>query len=116
MSDKSYNGWTNYETWNLALWMDNDEGSYAYAREQAREAIKNARESGPDDTPKENRREAEFLLEVYLRSEWYEAMPDLGVSVWADLLGSALENVNFREIAEHLISEIWDDLDNAGEK
>ena len=27
----SYNGWTNYETWNVALWMDNDETSYQYA-------------------------------------------------------------------------------------
>ena len=24
----SYNGWTNYETWNVALWIDNDYGAY----------------------------------------------------------------------------------------
>jgi hypothetical protein len=24
----SYNGWKNYETWNVALWMNNDEGLY----------------------------------------------------------------------------------------
>ena len=28
----SYNGWTNYETWNVALYKDNDEQSYALAR------------------------------------------------------------------------------------
>ena len=27
----SYNGWANYETWNVALWMDNEETSYQYA-------------------------------------------------------------------------------------
>lgn len=26
--DEKYNGWTNYETWNIALWCDNDEPTY----------------------------------------------------------------------------------------
>ena len=29
---EEYNGWSNYETWNVALYMDNDEQSYALAR------------------------------------------------------------------------------------
>ena len=28
----SYNGWTNYDTWNVALWLDNDYESYNIAR------------------------------------------------------------------------------------
>jgi len=28
-----YNGWTNYETWNVALWINNEEGLYELARE-----------------------------------------------------------------------------------
>ena len=29
----TYNGWKNYETWNVALWIQNNEGYYNIARE-----------------------------------------------------------------------------------
>lgn len=28
-----YEGWSNWETWNVALWIQNDEGLYSMARE-----------------------------------------------------------------------------------
>ena len=33
--DTTYNGWTNYETWNVALWINNDQGLYSIAREHS---------------------------------------------------------------------------------
>ena len=30
--DTEYNGWTNYETWNVGLWLGGDQGLYEMAR------------------------------------------------------------------------------------
>ena len=32
MSAQTYNGWANYETWNVALWLGNHEEMYNLAR------------------------------------------------------------------------------------
>jgi hypothetical protein len=95
-TDKTYNGWTNYETWNVALWMDNDEGSHVYWEEEA-ERI--AREEDSD--------KARYKLGELMKDQYEEASQDLlegakaTCSVWADLLGAALSEVNWFEIAEH---------------
>ncbi len=31
ITDQEYNGWTNYETWNVALWLQNDQCYYDIA-------------------------------------------------------------------------------------
>lgn len=30
----TYNGWKNYETWNVALWIGNDESLYSMAKQR----------------------------------------------------------------------------------
>ena len=39
----SYNGWTNYETWVVNLWIDNEQGSQDFIRETAKEIYAEAK-------------------------------------------------------------------------
>ena len=33
LTDQTYNGWTNYQTWNVVLWIENDEELYNLVNE-----------------------------------------------------------------------------------
>ena len=40
LTHETYNGWSNYETWNVALWLGNDQGLYHMARGWAEHGYK----------------------------------------------------------------------------
>ena len=40
MTTETYNGWANYATWNVALWLGNDESMYNLARGYAEHGYK----------------------------------------------------------------------------
>jgi hypothetical protein len=91
-----YNGWTNYETWVVKLWMDNEEGTYEYWKE----VTTTLPPTGPDGW-----QAGKYELAKILKVEHEEALPDLeGFAV--DLLNAALGEVNWNEIAESLIGNL----------
>ena len=90
---RTYNGWTNYETWAVKLWMDNDEGEY-------REYQRLARRAG-----------SIYELMTTIKDAHEEAAPDLGGSVFGDLLSAAMSEVNWYEIAESLYNDAREDED-----
>lgn len=53
MATKRYNGHRSWNSWNVSLWISNDEGLYNLARECKREAI---------DRPRPNTRAAEAFI------------------------------------------------------
>ena len=98
-TDEKYNGWTNYETWAVNLWIGNEEASYSYWSEQALAA-----KALPEDSAYGNRT-ASITLQQQLKEEITDEAPDLGCTLYADLLGAALSSVNWSEIADGLLEE-----------
>ena len=96
----SYNGWKNWETWNVALWIDNEESSQSYWAEQAQEAWDNTDKDSDD-----RKQEASCSLAESLKSHFEEGNP-CTEGFWADLMGAALSEVNWHEIAENMLESI----------
>ena len=80
MAGETYQGWTNYETWAVSLWINQDEAMYRYLR-----LIAKLPQLGIDK-------------DKALR-EWVEGMnPLTDGSMFGDLLGGAIGKVNWTEI------------------
>ena len=106
-----HNGWTNRETWAVALHIDNDQGFHLQQREMCKEAI-----SAPNKSAHLSDKQAAAVALERSLQEWVEEMSD---SVYfpdgADFpanqaiagmfhdIGS-LWRVNWREIAENFLS------------
>lgn len=100
---KEYNGWYNYETWLLKLWIDNEEGSSRYWDEVAQETYDEA-EAERSFTREER---AALTLSDRLKSEFEEANPLADqASFWCDMINAALSEVNWYEIATHYIDDV----------
>jgi len=84
-----YNGWTNWETWNFKLWIDNEECSYYAVLELAegkdKYELSKELESWADDMLKAIRIECGFF---------------------ADVCNTSIKEINFEEIAESYLLEI----------
>jgi hypothetical protein len=79
---EQYNGWSNYETWLVALWLNNDQEGYRLLQE-----ICSTQDS---DCRKDERLEG-LVRELYLGDE---------VGMMTDLVNAAIGRVDWAEIVE----------------
>ena len=99
MQENQYNGWTNYETWNYKLWLDNDEKSYFKIQSLAKSVIETEQE-----------KDQVFKMSELLKVECMNNEPNLKPSFYSDVLSASLKEVNFHEIAEAYIEDYKEEL------
>ena len=91
MTKKEYNGWSNYETWNCKLWLDNDEWVHNDILSHAQHA--------KGYTNKEQA-VADFIKD-YVEGN----VPKLDASMYLDMLNASISEINFQEIANAFLDE-----------
>lgn len=91
MADQEYNGWRNYPTWCIKLWIDNDQGFQQVVMDAAEAA---ALQPYPNAT-----------LQDALK-EMVEELCQLPSGMAADLLGWAIEEADWFGIAEAYLEEV----------
>ena len=105
-----YNGWTNYETWNFKLWLDNDEDLHNYIIGEIKKI-----KAFPN---KDNKA---YEVSNFLRSYIEDNVPNLNVSTrsqsvhgsmsdkngfYQDILNAGLREINTYEIAESYLEDL----------
>ena len=84
----SYNGWTNWETWQILLWIDNEEYSY----KEMRRFVRRNRHS----------QSLTKLIEGFVRELYPNGTPDMDSA-------AEYNAVNWIEITHHLVEEYDND-------
>ena len=82
---RTYNSWTNYETWCVNLWLTSGGGLYTASRG----ANLVSRKHGAD------------ALKEWVMEPDNGIIPDLGATLAADLLSAALSEVNWEEVFDY---------------
>ena len=87
--NNTYNGWSNWETWNFGLWLDNDEPTY----HEINQLIQGSKDVY-DLSKKLEKWAYSSLLYEYMNPSFI-----------MDFVRGAIREVNFFEIAKHKIEE-----------
>lgn len=97
MSDDTYNGYSNWETWNVKLWIDNEQGSYDYWHELGQDILRRNTEG-----------RAHGQMVLALENAWDEGL------LASD--GVSWHRVDFHEIADEILEHAQELIDHERSK
>ena len=109
-NEKNFNGWTNYETWAVKLWIDNEQSTQAYWLEEARAVVEACDDKHPNQfmNKADNAQSmlAERLKDEHDDQSEHPVFKAAEGTIYADLLNAALSEVNWHEIAKSLLEDV----------
>jgi hypothetical protein len=97
------NGYTNVETWLVALWFNNNQADQEFWKKRAEEA----RDSGENDCFSQGAA-IRYLADEMKESVEYEAEKAGLTGLLSDLLGAAISAVNWSELARNHLANLED--------
>ena len=104
--EKGYNGWKNYQTWCISLWIGNEEFLYQQCLEITAQAIKDCSSGTVGGT-----------VATLLKDFIWQGNPLMGkATMWADLLGASFSSVDWFEIASHYIEDCKEEFETQEEE
>ena len=101
MDTQKYNGWTNYATWLCNLWFPDFTPLF---------------EDHIEDLSDEHEDKADLLntLEMWIKddvNEYIDGAVDEDNGFITDLISAAVKDIDFRDIAEHYVDDVWDSIE-----
>ena len=122
MSDETYNGWKNYQTWAVGMFLDGNydgPGTYYGTIETVRDAIEDVELTGPRSeywTAEESTLYAvadslkDYVEELTNPHMDRRRPPSAAGRLVADLFGAALQSVDWNELAEAWIENVGEQV------
>ena len=89
-TSESYSGWSNFDTWNFKLWLDNEK----YTQGRLLRAVKYAYKQF------EKKSEAIHYIQKFLEDYATENAPQLENGFYSDVLSASIRSVNYYQIAD----------------
>lgn len=94
--EEKYNGWTNYETWLLKAWINNDETDYNYFQNVARQTLENVADK--------DKQQADFA--DHIKNYFADKKPRIKPIFFQMLLETAFGRIDFKDISISILEDM----------